>query len=78
MYGCPHVDLTAAMDMQRGDYHKLFFCRNILGINECKEEKRLLQSLAVRRFLTSLCVSIFLQRRDSPLKKTLSRLSAGY
>ena len=71
----------------------LFFCRNILGIDKCKEEKRLLQSLAVRGFLTSLCVSIFLlveryekkeeqsqggQRRDSPLKKALSRLSAGY
>ena len=25
MYGCPHVDLTAAMDMQREDYHKFIF-----------------------------------------------------
>ena len=60
MYGCPHVDLTAAMDMRRGITIHFLFCRNILGIDECKEEKRLLQSLAVRGFLTSLCVSIFL------------------
>lgn len=77
MYGCPHVDLTAAMDMRRGDYHKLFFCRNILGIDECKEEKRLLQSLAVRRFLTSLCVSIFLLAERYEKRKRRVREGRG-
>lgn len=25
MFGCPHVDLTTAMDVRRGDYHKFVF-----------------------------------------------------
>lgn len=25
MFGCPHVDLTTAMDMRQGDYHKFVF-----------------------------------------------------
>lgn len=58
MFGCPHVDLTTAMGIRLGDYHKFVFCRNTLGIEECKEEKRLLQSLGVKGFLASLCVSI--------------------
>lgn len=60
-----------------GDYHKLFFCRNILGIDECKEEKRLLQSLAVRRFLTSLCVSIFLLAERYEKRKRRVREGRG-
>lgn len=38
MFVRPHVALTTAMDTCQGDYHKFCFCRDVLGIEECREE----------------------------------------
>lgn len=38
MFVHPHVALTTAMDTCQGDYHKFCFCRDVLGVEECREE----------------------------------------
>lgn len=58
----PHVALTTAMDTCHGDYHKICFCRDVLGIEECREE--IITICGCQRISHSAvccCFSVFLQ-----------------
>lgn len=74
MFVRPHVALTTAMDTCQGDYHKFCFCRDVLGIEECREEIiTICECQRISHSAVCCCFSVF--QRD--VKKKWNFFSGG-